>query len=83
MQNGKVDAAAVADGLLETAFKRGMVKQEEIHVIWTSDPIPGAPFVYRRDLPEELKASVRAALCGMRDMPWGKGTRHQALGTHQ
>ena len=28
VQNGKVDAAAVADALLETAFKRGMLKQD-------------------------------------------------------
>ena len=71
VQNGKVDAAAVADALLDTAFKRGMLKQDEIAVVWTSDPIPGAPFVYRRDLPEDMKAKVRNALAQVRDMPWG------------
>jgi phosphonate transport system substrate-binding protein len=71
VQNGKVDAAAVADVLVETAFKRGMLKQEDIAVIWTSDPIPGAPFAYRRDLPEELKAKLRKALSEIHDMPWG------------
>jgi phosphonate transport system substrate-binding protein len=71
VQNGKVDAAAVADGLLENAFKRGMLKQTDIAVIWTSEPIPGAPFAYRRDLPEEVKAKVRTAFFQIRDMPWG------------
>jgi phosphonate transport system substrate-binding protein len=71
VQNGKVDAAAVADVLVETAFKRGMLKQEDVGVIWTSDPIPGAPFAYRRDLPEDLKAKLRKALAEIRDMPWG------------
>jgi len=71
VQNGKVDAAAVADALLDTAFKRGVLKQEEIAIIWTSDPIPGAPFAYRRDLPDDLKARVRNALSQVRDMPWG------------
>jgi phosphonate transport system substrate-binding protein len=71
VQNGKVDAAAVADVLVETAYKRGMLKPEEVGVIWTSDPIPGAPFVYRKDLPEDLKAKLRKSLSEIRDMPWG------------
>ena len=60
VQNGKVDAAAIADAMLEIGFSRGMLKADEIEVIWISDPIPGAPVVYRRDLPESLKASIRA-----------------------
>lgn len=71
VQNGKVDAAAVADALLDTAFKRGVLKREDIVVIWTSEPIPGAPFVYRHDLPEDLKARLRTAFSQIHDMPWG------------
>jgi phosphonate transport system substrate-binding protein len=74
VQNGKVDAAAVADGLLEAAIARNMVKADEIQVVWKSDPIPGAPVVVRRDLPEPLKQRVRAAFASMRDIPWSKGT---------
>ena len=71
VQNGKVDAAAVADALLEPAYSRGMLKREEVAVIWTSDPIPGAPVAYRRDLPESTKAKLREAFAGMHDLPWG------------
>ena len=71
VQNGKVDAAAVADALLETAYSRGMLKQDEVAVIWTSEAIPGAPIVYRRDLPEDLKAKIRLAFGQIRDVPWG------------
>ncbi len=71
VQNGKVDAAAVADALLEPAFARGMLKQDEVAVIWVSEPIPGAPAVYRQDLPAELKARIRAAFGEIRNMPWG------------
>jgi phosphonate transport system substrate-binding protein len=71
VQNGKVDAAAVADALLEMAYNRGMLKQDEIVVVWTSEAIPGAPIVYRRDLPEELKAKIRAAFGQIHDVPWG------------
>jgi phosphonate transport system substrate-binding protein len=71
VQNGKVDAAAIADALLETAYSRGMLKQDEVMVVWTSAPIPGAPVVYRRDLPAELKAKIRASFAQIHDMPWG------------
>lgn len=71
VQNGKVDAAAVADALLETAYSRGMLKEDEVAVIWTSEAIPGAPIVYRSDLPEKLKAKIRTAFGQIRDVPWG------------
>jgi len=70
VQNGKVDAAAIADALLETAYNRGMLKQDEVAVIWTSEAIPGPPMVYRRDLPEKLKEKIRAAFGQIRDVPW-------------
>ena len=74
VQNGKVDAAAVADALLEPAYSRGMLKQDEVAVVWTSDPIPGAPVVYRRDLPADLKARIRASFAQIQNIPWGPKT---------
>jgi phosphonate transport system substrate-binding protein len=74
VQNGKVDAAAVADALLEPAYSRGMLKQDEVAVVWTSDPIPGAPVAYRRDLPADLKARIRASFAQIQNIPWGPKT---------
>ena len=74
VQNGKVDAAAIADSLLDVAYSRGMLKQDEVTVIWTSDPIPGPPVVYRRDLPADLKAKLRASFAQIHDLPWGPKT---------
>jgi phosphonate transport system substrate-binding protein len=74
VQNGKVDGAAIADALLDTAYSRGMLKQDEVAVVWTSDPIPGAPVAYRRDLPADLKAKIRAAFAQIQNMPWGPKT---------
>jgi phosphonate transport system substrate-binding protein len=71
VQNGKVDAAAVADALLESAMSRNMVKPEDVVIVWKSQPIPGAPFVMRKDLPEDLKARLRLAFAQMKDVPWG------------
>jgi phosphonate transport system substrate-binding protein len=74
VQNGKVDAAAVADALLEPAYSRGMLKQDEVAVVWTSEPIPGAPVAYRRDLPADLKARIRASFAQIQNIPWGPKT---------
>jgi phosphonate transport system substrate-binding protein len=75
VQNGKVDAGAIADGLFEAALARGVVKREELAVVWTSEAIPGSPFCMRRDLPAELRKRIRDAFYAMRDVPWGsKGT---------
>jgi phosphonate transport system substrate-binding protein len=71
VQNGKVDAAAIADGLFDAAVSRGVVKREDIDIIWTSAPIPGSPFVMRRDLPADFQKRVRDAFYAMRDIPWG------------
>ncbi|HTO45914.1 MAG TPA: phosphate/phosphite/phosphonate ABC transporter substrate-binding protein [Burkholderiales bacterium] len=74
VQNGKVDAAAVADGLFQAAVARGVINADEVMIVWTSEPIPGAPVVIRRDLPEPLKQRLRAAFAAMHDIPWAKGT---------
>ena len=74
VQNGKVDAAAIADAMLDIAYSRGMLKPDEVAVVWTSDPIPGVPVVYRRDLPADMKAKIRASFGQIRNMPWGPKT---------
>jgi len=74
VQNGKVEAAAIADALLEIAYARGMLKQDEVVVVWTSDPIPGPPVAYRRDLPADLKAKIRASFAQVHNLPWGPKT---------
>jgi phosphonate transport system substrate-binding protein len=71
VQNGKIDAAAVADALLEAAYARGVVKRKDIQVLWTSEPIPTVPYVMRRDLPEDLRKRIRTAFLAIRDLPIG------------
>ena len=71
VQNGKIDAAAVADALLEAAYARGVVKKEDIQVLWTSEPIPTVPYVMRKDLPADLRKRIRAAFLAIRDLPIG------------
>ncbi len=69
--NNKVDAAAVADRILAGAVAKGIVKSDDFEVVWTSQPIPESPMVWRKALDPELKQKVAAALASMKDVPWG------------
>jgi phosphonate transport system substrate-binding protein len=69
--NGKVDAAAVADRILAGAVAKDIVKQDDFRVVWTSQPIPESPMVWRKALDPELKKKIATALAGMKDVPWG------------
>lgn len=69
--NQKVDAAAVADRILANAVARGLVKQDDFEVVWSSRPIPESPMVWRKNLDPALKEKVAAALASIKDLPWG------------
>lgn len=69
--NQKVDAAAVADRILANAVARGLVKQDDFDVVWSSRPIPESPMVWRKNLDPALKQNVAAALASIKDVPWG------------
>lgn len=69
--NRKVDAAAVADRILANAVAKGLVKQDDFDVVWSSRPIPESPMVWRKNLDPALKQNVAAALASIKDVPWG------------
>ncbi|WP_354346518.1 phosphonate ABC transporter substrate-binding protein [Variovorax boronicumulans] len=70
VQNKKVDAAAIADRILDAAVSKGLVKREDLVEVWKSDPIPESPTVWRKDLPADLKTRVQAAFLQVKDIPW-------------
>jgi phosphonate transport system substrate-binding protein len=57
----QVDAAFVASEHLDQAIRDGLIKVEEIRLLWESSAIPHDPFVYRGKLCPELKAKIRDA----------------------
>jgi phosphonate transport system substrate-binding protein len=69
--NKKVDAAAVADRILNTAIEKGQVQQNDLQVLWTSPPIPESPMVWRKDLDPALKERIAKAMANIKDLPWG------------
>jgi phosphonate transport system substrate-binding protein len=59
--NRKVDAGAVWDGAYHRLVEKHLIDEKQMLVFHKSDPIPESPWAYRRDLPEDLKARIRAA----------------------
>ena len=48
--NKRVDAATIADRIFDAAVQKNLVKREDIHVVWSSDPIPESPTCWRKNL---------------------------------
>lgn len=69
--NNKVDAAAVADRIFDSAVSKGVVKAEDFQVVWRSQPIPESPMVWRKNLDAATKQKVAAAMAEIKDLPWG------------
>lgn len=72
VKEGKVDAGSIADEVYDLAIARGQLKEGEVRVIFSSDPIPGSPFVVRTNLPADLQAQLREGLMGLKNVRFGK-----------
>jgi len=70
VQNRRVDAAAIADRILDAAIAKGLAKAEDLVTVWNSDPIPESPTVWRKDLSPDLKRRIQAAFLEVKDIPW-------------
>lgn len=68
--NKRVEAATIADRILDAAVAKNLVKREDLQVVWESDPIPESPTVWRKNLAPELKAKIKAAFLNVRDITW-------------
>ena len=69
---GKVEAASVADRILERAFAKGLADRKKIKVIWQSDLIPNNPMLYRKALSEGLKKKIRDAFSSFKNLAFGE-----------
>ncbi|WP_313301692.1 phosphonate ABC transporter substrate-binding protein [Diaphorobacter sp.] len=69
--NHKVDAAAVADRIFDSAVSKGLVKADDFQVLWRSQPIPESPMAWRKTLDSATKQKVAAAMADIKGLPWG------------
>lgn len=57
--SGQLDVATSNSGALKRLEGRNPEKHGQLKVIWTSPVIPSDPLVWRKDLPEDAKRSVK------------------------
>jgi phosphonate transport system substrate-binding protein len=55
-------------GNLRQMMNQGLLKREEIRVIWTSDPLPSPPVVIRKDVPADMRADMLKLFTGLKDV---------------
>lgn len=61
VQHGSVDAGATNNLTIERLIEQGKLKTTEFRVLVKSDPIPGSPLAWRKDLPDSFKQKIRDA----------------------
>ena len=53
-------------GNLRQMMTKGLLKREDIRVIWTSDPLPSPPVVIRKDVPADMRADMLKLFIGLK-----------------
>jgi len=61
VKNHKVDAASMDDITYGNMKEKNLISDQDIKVIYQSDPIPGSVWAWRKDLPDDLKGKLKAA----------------------
>lgn len=56
--NGQVDLATDFDRNFNAMAERGLVKRDEVRIVWTSEPLPNDPLVVRSGLAPSLVARI-------------------------
>ena len=55
-------------GNLRQMMNQGLLKREDIRIIWTSDPLPSPPVVIRKDVPADMRADMLKLFTGLKDV---------------
>ncbi|MHA1559904.1 MAG: phosphate/phosphite/phosphonate ABC transporter substrate-binding protein [Alphaproteobacteria bacterium] len=73
--------AGFSRGVLRQMVGRGLVSMDAIEIVWTSPLIPYGPVTALRELPEDLKVEIRAAMINLASVdPVANAAVNGALG---
>lgn len=72
--NKQVDVATNNSEELDKLKLKDPAKREEVKILWTSPLIPRDPLVWRKDLPADVKAKIKAFIIG-----YGKDPREKEV----
>ena len=63
--NGQVDLATDYDRNYNSMVERGLIKPDQVRIVWTSDPLPNDPLVVRKGLDPALRAKLQEIVAGI------------------
>jgi phosphonate transport system substrate-binding protein len=63
--DGRIDASAIDSTVLEQEFRREPALRSRVRIVDTLGPSPIPPWVILKDLPQDLRSSLRELLLGM------------------
>ncbi len=58
VQNQHVDAATIVKHMYERALQNELIVEEDVKIIHVSDPFPGGPLAWHKDLPDDIKEKL-------------------------
>ncbi len=61
VKNHKVDAASMDDITYGNMKEKQLISDQDVKVIYQSEPIPGSVWAWRKDLPNSLKTTIKEA----------------------
>lgn len=64
---GQVDLASDYDRNLNTMIEKGVVKPDDVQIVWRSDPLPNDPLVVRKGLDSALVAKIQELVLAISD----------------
>ena len=73
VKNKAVDAAAVSSNVLKNLMEKGIFDENEIKVVFSSNPIPQSVWAYREGIPAETVNKVKQAFLGAHLEPGALG----------
>jgi len=83
VKNKTVDAGADNDITYTKMLKKGLISEKTNCVFAESDPIPGSPLAYRKDLPSDLKLKIQGAILSahkyIKVTGYGELSRYEAV----
>lgn len=65
VKNKKIDAGAMDNLAYQVMLDKGLIKKDELVILWESDPLPGTAVAFGGNLPADLREKLKNAFLSM------------------
>lgn len=72
IKNKNVDASTIVKHMYKKALQKGLIVEEDVKIIHVSDPFPGGPLAWRKDLHGDIKEKLLDAILNIPEEEYDK-----------